>query len=185
MVHGDAELQKAERATQVLFGGSLAEATADDILTVFDDAPSVGISRGTLQSRGHRGGRGGRDVHAGRFEERGRAPDPAGRTLRERCPRHGREGAPGARAQHRRKSHRAPEGAAGASASCGSNRFGTRYLTGPLASPLYSVDGRPPPPLRRPATKKSKRGLTAGRPVCRLGNALDVMPRSTGIATAR
>src|SRR5688500_16345940 len=36
MVHGTGELERAERASRVLFGGSLADATVDDILMVFD-----------------------------------------------------------------------------------------------------------------------------------------------------
>jgi tyrosyl-tRNA synthetase len=49
-----AELQRAVRASQVLFGGSLAEATAEDILTVFDDVPSVTLSRDVLLGSGWR-----------------------------------------------------------------------------------------------------------------------------------
>ena len=48
MVHGVAELENAERATAVLFGGSLETANADDILTVFSDVPSVSIERGMM-----------------------------------------------------------------------------------------------------------------------------------------
>ena len=43
LVHGEAELARAERATQVLFGGRLAAADPDDILLVFDDVPSVDL----------------------------------------------------------------------------------------------------------------------------------------------
>ena len=49
LVHGTSELEKAERASAVLFGGSLAEATVEDILTVFDDAPSIVIDAATLR----------------------------------------------------------------------------------------------------------------------------------------
>ena len=49
-VHGDAELARAERASSVLFGGSLAEASLDDILTVFDDVPSIDVPRGSLEA---------------------------------------------------------------------------------------------------------------------------------------
>jgi tyrosyl-tRNA synthetase len=41
MVHGLEQMQSAERAAAVLFGSSLANATADEILAVFDDVPSV------------------------------------------------------------------------------------------------------------------------------------------------
>lgn len=43
LVHGDEALAKAERASGVLFGGSLADASAEDILTVFDDVPSIEV----------------------------------------------------------------------------------------------------------------------------------------------
>jgi len=45
LVHGPAETQNAERASAVLFGSSLADASADEILTVFDDVPSVELER--------------------------------------------------------------------------------------------------------------------------------------------
>ena len=41
MVHGVDELGRAERASKVLFGGTLAGASVDDILTVFDDVPAM------------------------------------------------------------------------------------------------------------------------------------------------
>lgn len=41
LVHGEAQLARAERASALLFGRSVAEATADEILMVFDDVPSV------------------------------------------------------------------------------------------------------------------------------------------------
>ncbi len=50
MVHGAAEMQSAERASAVLFGSSLANATAEEILTVFDDAPSFELARAQLES---------------------------------------------------------------------------------------------------------------------------------------
>jgi tyrosyl-tRNA synthetase len=40
LVHGSEGLQRAERASAVLFGGSVAEATVDDLLMVFEDVPS-------------------------------------------------------------------------------------------------------------------------------------------------
>lgn len=45
MVHGPEQVARSERAAAVLFGGSLAEASAEDILMVFDDAPSISVSR--------------------------------------------------------------------------------------------------------------------------------------------
>ncbi len=50
MVHGATHLARAERAASVLFGGALSEAAADDILTVFDDAPSISVSGSSLES---------------------------------------------------------------------------------------------------------------------------------------
>jgi tyrosyl-tRNA synthetase len=43
LVHGDEALTKAERASAVLFGGSLTGVAAEDILTVFDDVPSIEV----------------------------------------------------------------------------------------------------------------------------------------------
>ncbi|MGE0812553.1 MAG: tyrosine--tRNA ligase [Vicinamibacterales bacterium] len=48
IVHGAQELAKAERASSVLFGGRLADADADDVLTVFDDVPALAIPRDEL-----------------------------------------------------------------------------------------------------------------------------------------
>jgi len=50
MVHGADHVARAERAAAVLFGGSLADASADDILMVFDDAPSVTIGAAALEA---------------------------------------------------------------------------------------------------------------------------------------
>ncbi len=49
MVHGTEDLDAAERASSLLFGGSLAEAAVDDILTLFDDAPSITVNYETLR----------------------------------------------------------------------------------------------------------------------------------------
>jgi tyrosyl-tRNA synthetase len=51
LVHGSAEAANAERASALLFGSSLVNATAEEILTVFDDVPSVGLER-TLATTG-------------------------------------------------------------------------------------------------------------------------------------
>jgi tyrosyl-tRNA synthetase len=48
MVHGADALHSAERASAVLFGSSLADATAAEILAVFDDVPSVQIAAPAL-----------------------------------------------------------------------------------------------------------------------------------------
>ncbi len=50
MVHGPDYVARAERAAAVLFGGSLAAASAEDILTVFEDAPSISIAAGSLEA---------------------------------------------------------------------------------------------------------------------------------------
>jgi len=41
VVHGDDQVRRAERAAQVLFGGSFEDVAVDDILMVFEDAPST------------------------------------------------------------------------------------------------------------------------------------------------
>ncbi|HEY2433648.1 MAG TPA: tyrosine--tRNA ligase [Vicinamibacterales bacterium] len=43
LVHGDDQVDRAERAALVLFGGSFDGVAADDIMTVFEDAPSTEI----------------------------------------------------------------------------------------------------------------------------------------------
>lgn len=48
MVHGSDQMARAERAAAVLFGGSLAEASAEEILMVFDDVPSVTVQAAAL-----------------------------------------------------------------------------------------------------------------------------------------
>jgi tyrosyl-tRNA synthetase len=48
MVHGPDHLQKAERASAVLFGGSLSGLSADELLVVFDDAPATTMTRTAL-----------------------------------------------------------------------------------------------------------------------------------------
>jgi tyrosyl-tRNA synthetase len=48
LVHGTHELDRAERASQVLFGGSLADASADDILLVFADVPAAELGAAEL-----------------------------------------------------------------------------------------------------------------------------------------
>jgi tyrosyl-tRNA synthetase len=44
MVHGDDQVTRAERAAGLLFSGNLASATVDDVLMVFDDAPSTEVT---------------------------------------------------------------------------------------------------------------------------------------------
>jgi tyrosyl-tRNA synthetase len=50
MVHGADQAARVERAATVLFGGLLAEASVDDILMVFDDAPSITMSAAALEA---------------------------------------------------------------------------------------------------------------------------------------
>ncbi len=50
MVHGQTELASAERASAVLFGGRLSDARVEDILLVFEDAPSVTIDAAALSA---------------------------------------------------------------------------------------------------------------------------------------
>jgi tyrosyl-tRNA synthetase len=44
LVHGDDHVQRAERAAQVLFADNIADATVEDILMVFEDAPSTDLT---------------------------------------------------------------------------------------------------------------------------------------------
>ena len=50
LVHGAEQVARAERATAVLFGGPLANASVDDILMVFDDSPSISIAEPVLEA---------------------------------------------------------------------------------------------------------------------------------------
>ena len=50
MVHSPNHVARAEKAAAVLFGGTLADASVDDILTVFDDAPSVSVTSASIES---------------------------------------------------------------------------------------------------------------------------------------
>ena len=52
LVHGDDDLGRAERATRVLFGGRLSDADPDDILTVFEDVPSLELATTVLDGAG-------------------------------------------------------------------------------------------------------------------------------------
>ena len=51
-VHGPEELERAERASQVLFGGGLEGLGADDIAEIFADVPSIGLARARLEEDG-------------------------------------------------------------------------------------------------------------------------------------
>ena len=44
LVHGDDQVQRAERAAQVLFGEDIRTAAVDDVLMVFEDAPSTELT---------------------------------------------------------------------------------------------------------------------------------------------
>jgi tyrosyl-tRNA synthetase len=50
MVHGADQVARVERAAAVLFGGSIAAASVDDILMVFDDAPSVTMKASAFEA---------------------------------------------------------------------------------------------------------------------------------------
>jgi len=50
MVHGADELARAERASAVLFGGPLADASVDDVLMVFADVPAVTLPRAVFET---------------------------------------------------------------------------------------------------------------------------------------
>ena len=44
LVHGEDHVQRAERAAQVLFAENIADATVEDVLMVFEDAPSTELA---------------------------------------------------------------------------------------------------------------------------------------------
>jgi tyrosyl-tRNA synthetase len=44
LVHGDTHVERAERAAQVLFGENIGGASAEDVLMVFEDAPSTELT---------------------------------------------------------------------------------------------------------------------------------------------
>jgi tyrosyl-tRNA synthetase len=52
MVHGEAELARAEQATEVLFGGDLEGLSAADLLDVFADVPSSTVAKEDLSGEG-------------------------------------------------------------------------------------------------------------------------------------
>lgn len=45
MVHGEAGLRTAQRASHVLFGGDLQDVSADELMTIFTDVPSTDLPR--------------------------------------------------------------------------------------------------------------------------------------------
>lgn len=49
MVHGADELARAERASAVLFGGPLADASVEDVLMVFADVPAITLLRAAFE----------------------------------------------------------------------------------------------------------------------------------------
>ncbi len=52
MVHGEAELQKAIQASQALFGGEIANLSADDVLDIFSEVPSSDLPRASFEGDG-------------------------------------------------------------------------------------------------------------------------------------
>ncbi len=50
LVHGAEEVARAERASAVLFGGSVAGASAEELLVVFEDVPSVTVKEPDLNA---------------------------------------------------------------------------------------------------------------------------------------
>ena len=76
MLHGAAELERAERATALLFGGSLKSANLDDLLMVFEDVPSTTMSRdvllaSTVSAAAHAAGLASSKGEAGRLIKQG------------------------------------------------------------------------------------------------------------------
>ena len=52
MVHGETELDKAESASKVLFGGSMDSLSVADLIDIFEDVPSTVLSGGVLDGEG-------------------------------------------------------------------------------------------------------------------------------------
>src|SRR5437763_721838 len=52
MLHGETELAKAERASEVLFGKEMSGLSVDEILDIFADVPSTEIDKSKLESDG-------------------------------------------------------------------------------------------------------------------------------------
>jgi tyrosyl-tRNA synthetase len=52
MLHGETELQKAERASAVLFGEEISELQPADVLDIFADVPSTAVARSRLGGEG-------------------------------------------------------------------------------------------------------------------------------------
>ncbi|MGA1493898.1 MAG: tyrosine--tRNA ligase [Rhodothermales bacterium] len=52
MLHGQSELDKAEQAAKVLFGGALDNLSVKDLADIFEDVPSTIIPRGDLSGEG-------------------------------------------------------------------------------------------------------------------------------------
>ncbi len=52
MVHGETELRKAAQASQVLFGGEIADLSARDVLDIFAEVPSSNIPRVAFEGDG-------------------------------------------------------------------------------------------------------------------------------------
>ena len=52
MVHGEYELRKAMQASQILFGGEIADLNARDVLDIFGDVPSSDVSAASFEGEG-------------------------------------------------------------------------------------------------------------------------------------
>jgi tyrosyl-tRNA synthetase len=52
LVHGDAAVQRAERASQLLFGEGILELSAEEVLEIFDDVPSTEWATDAFQGEG-------------------------------------------------------------------------------------------------------------------------------------
>lgn len=52
LVHGEDGLERARRATEVLFGGEIADLSDADLTEIFDDVPSASIEPGQLEGDG-------------------------------------------------------------------------------------------------------------------------------------
>ena len=51
-MHGDYELRKAIQASQVLFGGEIADLSAQDVLDIFAEVPSSDVPKTSFEGAG-------------------------------------------------------------------------------------------------------------------------------------
>jgi tyrosyl-tRNA synthetase len=74
MLHGETELEKAVRASEVLFGKEISGLSVNEILDIFADVPSTELEKSKLESDGFTLGDALVPVRARSFKGRSQAP---------------------------------------------------------------------------------------------------------------